>query len=108
VNEYGFAVLGLGAVCVGLLGVLMCVLAEMRHRGKAMDVEKAESVLPPQHLWEITPLRAAVRIWRLNIRQLPAGARARPGATLGGWRLQWGGPCRTYSLTWRIADRANW
>jgi hypothetical protein len=126
-NEYAFVALGLGAVCVCLLGVLLCVLAEMRYRGKgthevqdcccgvgAADSSncnslpsEAESVLPEQHLRKSTPLHA-VRIYRLNIRRLRAGRRGRPGTTLGGWRLQWGGPCRTFSLTWRVADRANW
>jgi hypothetical protein len=70
VNEYAFATLGLGAVDLVLLGTLVCVLAEMRHRGKrtyetqdcsmragsvdssggdGMPVQ-AESVLPEQHL----------------------------------------------------------
>lgn len=126
-NEYGFAVLGLGAVCLGLLGILVCVLAEMRYRGKGIHEtqdcggrlgaagssicdsmsSEAESVLPEQHLRKSTPLHA-VRIYRLNIRRLRAGTRGRSGSTLGGWRLQWGGPCRTFSLTWRVADRANW
>lgn len=128
-NEYAFVALGLGAVYLGLLGTLLCVLAEMRHRGKGTHEtqdrgrgvgvagggvgdgmpNQAESVLPEQHLRKsATPLHNTVRIYRLNIRRLPAGSRARPGVTLGGWRLQWGGPCRTYSVTWRVADRANW
>lgn len=105
-NEYGFVALGFGAVFLGLLGVLMCVLVEMRCRGKGTHETQD---LPQQHLGSITPvLREEVNIYRLNIRRLRVGSRGRPGATLGGWRLQWGGPCRTYSLTWRVGDRANW
>jgi hypothetical protein len=96
-NESGFVALGLAAVYLGLLGVIVCVLAEMRHRRKGT-----------RETQDCGRRVGSVRIYRLNIRQLRTGSRARPGATLRGWRLQWGGPCRTYSLTWRVADRANW
>jgi hypothetical protein len=37
VNEYAFVALSLAIPYLGLLGVLVCVLAEMRHRGKRIN-----------------------------------------------------------------------